>query len=136
MTYSLFRILKNHSCKFQSTWHSFFAYSLFQILKKEYFQILAHFFIYSLFYKKHTYESQITWHSFFCLLPFSSIKKRILLNLSRVFYLFSFSNIKKSYLRISKYLTQFVFLFSFPNIMKRLFTNLSTDCLLIPFFKY
>ena len=45
----LFQILKKHTYESQNTWHSFFAYSLFQILKKEYLQILAQFFTYSFF---------------------------------------------------------------------------------------
>ena len=41
--------IKKHTHESQNTWDSFLAYFLFQILKKEYLQILAQFFSYSLF---------------------------------------------------------------------------------------
>ena len=67
---SPFSNIKKYTYDFQNTLHGLFAYTLFQILKKEYLQIskyLAQFFAYSLFQilKKYTYESQNTWHSFF-----------------------------------------------------------------------
>ena len=53
-------MLKNHTYESQNTWHRFFAYLLFQILKKEYLRISK-------------YLAQI-----FCLSPFSNIKKAYL----------------------------------------------------------
>ena len=60
---------------------------------------MVQFFAHSLFLniKKHTYESQNIWHNFL-LIPFL--------------------NIKKAYLRISKYLTQF-FADAFFQILKK-----------------
>ena len=55
--------IKKHTYGSQNTWHRFFAYPLFQILKKEYLRISK-------------YLAQT-----FCLSPFSNIKKRILTNL-------------------------------------------------------
>ena len=90
--------IKKHTYGSQNTWHRFFAYPLFQILKKEYLRISK-------------YLAQ-----FFCLSPFSNIERRILTNLKiprTIFCLSLFSNIKKEYLQISKYLPQFFLLLYF-----------------------
>ena len=72
--------IKKHTYGSQNTWHRFFAYPLFQILKKEYLRISK-------------YLAQT-----FCLSPFSNVKKaylRISNQLAEIFCLSSFLNIKK-----------------------------------------
>ena len=109
-------------------WHNLLTYN-FQINKKAYLQTLKFlpipsyisitpFMLKNNHIKNHIYESQNTWHSFFLLIPFS--------------------NIKKVYLQISKYLAQF---FAYPlfQILKKHiyeFENTWHRFLLIPFFKY
>ena len=93
----------------------FFAYLLFQILKKGYLQILKNlvqFFCLSPFLKIKKLYLQILKNlaQFFCLSPFSNIKKSMLTNLKKtgtIFCLSPFSNIKKVYFQILKKLAQF-----------------------------
>ena len=84
--------MKKHTYESQNTWHTFFAYPLFQILKKEYLQIskyLAQLFAHHLFQilKKNIYKSQNIWHILF-IHPLFQI-------------------LKKEYLQVSKHLAQF-----------------------------
>ena len=111
--YPLFKILKKHPYKSQNTQHNFLLI-LFSNIKKAYLRISK------------------DLAQFFCLFHFSNFEKRILTNPSTIFYLFifqilkkhtyksqhsflliPFSNIKKAYLQISKYLAQFFCLFPF-----------------------
>ena len=110
--YSLFEILKK--VYLQILMH-FFVYSLFEILRKVYLQILVQYFAYSLF---EVLEKSIRTNpkkpgAIFYLFPFSNIKKNIFTNLGAIFCLFSFSNIKKVYLQILKKTCQNFFLILF-----------------------
>ena len=83
--------IKKHTYESQNTWHSFFAYSLFQILKKAHLQILAKFFAYYFFkYLKAYLQTSKYLEQFFCLFPFLILKKRMLTNPSTIFCSFFF----------------------------------------------